>query len=72
MNQISDDNDFQNSLRSCGLIYTTSNGEYFGFGAGDIHCMVKYFDNRFVTDMYVSNGDSYIEFDTGVGDNKSI
>jgi len=38
----------------------------------NVHCIIYSFDNRSVTDMNVYDGNSYIVFNFGISNNKSI
>jgi len=59
-------------MKTGGLINTISDGEKFSFHAIDIHCIMKGLDNRSVVDMNISNRDSHIVSDAGIGNNKSM
>jgi len=72
MEQICNDNDYSNIRYTDSLIDATSNGKEFSFCSHDVYSIVYSFDDRFVTDMNVSNGDNDIVFDTSISNDKSI
>ena len=53
---VGDNDNFQYSYRIGSLICTISNGKEFSFCIIDIDCMMKCFDNRFVTNIDVGYG----------------
>jgi len=72
MEQIYNNDNFSDVRYTGGLIDATSNGKEFSFSSCDIYGMIYGFDDRFVADMNVSNGDGNIVFDTSISNNKSI
>jgi len=72
MEQIYNDNNLSNVRYIGGLIDATSNGEEFSFSSCDVYSMMYGFDDKFVTDINVSNGGGNIVFDTSIHNDKSI
>jgi len=72
MEQICNDNNLSNVRYIGSLIDATSNGKEFSFSSHDVHSIMCSFDDGFVTDMNVSNGDGNVVFDTSIHNNKSI
>ena len=72
MNRICGDGDFRNSWNIDSLVDTTFNEEEFSFSKGNVHHVVQSFDDRFVTDVNVSNGGCHIALDTSISNNNAL
>ena len=72
MNKVCDNNNFGNPWDIDSLVDATSNGKESSFSRGDVYHVVYHFDDRFITDMDVSNRCCHVVLDTSISNNKSV
>jgi len=66
MKWISDDDNFWDTWNIGGLIDTTPDNKKFSFCGQNIHSVMNHLDDRFITDVDMSDRGGYIVFNTGV------
>ena len=72
VNKVSDNDDFWNIIRICGLVDTTSDGEKFSLSIYDVYHMVESFGDRFVVDVGMWDGSGDVVLNASICNDKSI
>ena len=71
MNGVCDNYNFSDALKIGSLIYATSYSEQFSFSSCDINYMMNHFDDLFVINMDMRDGDSNLILYASIGYHQS-